>query len=115
LLQERYKDRRKFMGEEKLLTVREVAVSLGVSEREVIDLAEKGEIPAYKVGGVYLRFKKEQVLEYKKSAGTLLPKTEREEKPSPYDRIDDFLYFNDFYIFSFIIIIFLLFIISQGR
>ena len=52
------------MAEEKLLTVREVAAFLGISEKDVLDLAQSSQIPAYKVGGVYLRFKKEQVEEY---------------------------------------------------
>jgi excisionase family DNA binding protein len=102
------------MSEEKLLTVREVAIFLGVSEREVVDLAEAGKIPAYKVGGVYLRFKKEQVSEFKKSAEPLLSKKAPEEDASSEDRVSDFLYFNDFYIFSLVIIALLLFVISQG-
>ncbi|MBU1999085.1 MAG: helix-turn-helix domain-containing protein, partial [Candidatus Omnitrophica bacterium] len=53
------------MSEEKLLTVRDVSFLLGVSEKEVLDLAQNSSIPAYKVGGVYLRFKKDQVDEYK--------------------------------------------------
>ena len=47
------------MADEKLLTVREVSVLLRISEKEVMDLAETGLIPAYKVGGVYVRFKKD--------------------------------------------------------
>ncbi len=53
---------------EKLLTIREVAQKLGITEREVMELAESGNLPAYKVGGVYLRFKQEQVDEYMKEA-----------------------------------------------
>ena len=37
---------------EKLLNIKEVAESLGLSEEEVKDLVSKGEIPAYKIGGV---------------------------------------------------------------
>jgi len=33
------------MGEEKLLTIRDVARYLNISEREVMDLAEQGKIP----------------------------------------------------------------------
>ena len=36
------------MADEKLLTVREVSVLLRISEKEVMDLAETGVIPAYK-------------------------------------------------------------------
>ena len=45
------------MSQEKLLTVREVAIYLNISEKEVMDLAQAGTIPAYRVGGVFLRFK----------------------------------------------------------
>ncbi len=102
------------MAEEKLLTVREAAVILGVSEKEVIDLAENGVIPAYKIGGVYLRFKKEQIQEFLKLSRPLSPKTQHIEKNSFRDKISDFLYFNDFYILAILIIILLLFIILRG-
>lgn len=102
------------MNEEKLLTVRDVALILGVSEKEVVDLAEKGVIPAYKIGGVYLRFKKEQIERLKRTNKTLFPKPEASQKYSLGDRLSDFLYFNDFYIFSILIIIILLRIIFRG-
>jgi excisionase family DNA binding protein len=98
------------MGEEKLLTVRDVSLILGVSEKEVLDLAESGLLPAYKVGGVYLRFKRDQVEDYlrrKKQANPAIP----EKKISIKDNLSDFLYFNDFYILAILIIGFLLFII----
>ena len=48
------------------LTIREVSQILGILEKDVIALAENGEISAYKVGGVYLRFRPEQVEIYRK-------------------------------------------------
>ncbi len=54
------------MSEEKLLTIREVSLILNITEKEVIDLAENQVIPAYRIGGVYLRFKRQQIEEYKK-------------------------------------------------
>ncbi len=101
------------MAEEKLLTVREVSGLLGVSEKEVLDLAETGTIPAYKIGGVYLRFKKDQVQEYRKSlkpfktAGAL-------ERSSFKDTLSDFFYFNDFYVLSILLIFLLLIFILRG-
>jgi excisionase family DNA binding protein len=102
------------MGEEKLLTVREVSSILGISEKEVVDLAESGAMPAYKIGGVYLRFKKEQVQEYKKSIKSLLPESGISRKYLLKDKISDFIYFNDFYILSVIVVLLLLMIIFQG-
>lgn len=99
------------MANEKLLTVREVSHVLNISEKEVIEHAEKGRLPAYKVGGVYLRFKREQVEEFKRSnppsAASAQP------RPSLKDSFIDFLYFNDFYIFSFAAIIAILFFIFR--
>lgn len=93
----------------KLLTIREVAGLLNLTEKEVIDLAEAGEIPAYKVGGLYLRFKKEQLDQVKHKIkpneslvsieGTFLEKSR------------DFLHHNDFYILSLIVIFLLLYFI----
>jgi len=46
---------------EKLLTIKEVAAHLKISEDEVKRLVDVGEIPAYKIGGSFLRFRKEQI------------------------------------------------------
>lgn len=102
------------MPDEKLLTVREVSLILGMSEREVVELAESEKVPAYKVGGVYLRFRKDQVQEYKKSLKTSVSNEPTPESYSFKDRLRDFLYFNDFYILTAIIIIILVFIIFKG-
>lgn len=102
------------MGEEKLLTVRDVSLILGISEKEVVDLAEKGAIPAYKIGGVYLRFKREQIQEYKKHTRALSSKPEAAQEYPFKDKISDFFYFNDFYILAILIIVLLLVIIFQG-
>lgn len=102
------------MVEEKLLTIRDVSLILGISEKEVMDLAEQGKMPAYKVGGVYLRFKREQIEEFKKSYKSLIPKTSPPENYSFKDRVSDFLYFNDFYILSTLIIILMFVIIFRG-
>lgn len=46
---------------EHLLNIKEVAAYLGISEEEVKRLVDIGEIPAYKIGDSFLRFRKEQV------------------------------------------------------
>jgi excisionase family DNA binding protein len=46
---------------EHLLNIKEVADYLGVSEEEVKRLVDIGELPAYKIGDSFLRFRKEQV------------------------------------------------------
>jgi len=46
---------------EHLLNIKEVAAYLGVSEDEVKRLVDMGEMPAYKIGDSFLRFRREQV------------------------------------------------------
>ena len=46
---------------EKLLSIKEVAECLKISEEEVKRLVDAGEIPAYKIGDTFLRFRKEQI------------------------------------------------------
>jgi excisionase family DNA binding protein len=102
------------MTEEKMLTVRDVSIMLGVSEKDVLDLTEKGTLPGYKVGGVYLRFKKEQVEQYKKNQSHLKPKAAKGEAIGLGSIIRDFFYFNDFYIFALIFIIILGYLVYRG-
>ena len=97
-----------------MLTVRDVAIMLGVSEKDVLDLTEKGTIPGYKVAGVYLRFKKEQVEQYKKNQLHLKVKTTAEEVESFGSKVHDFFYFNDFYIFALIFVILLGYLVYRG-
>ncbi len=102
------------MSEEKLLTVRDASLILGISEKEVVDLAENGSLPAYKIGGVYLRFKKEQIEQYRKRIRLPAAKLETHQKNSWKDRISDFLYFNDFYILAILVVILLMAVILRG-
>ncbi|HNX81852.1 MAG TPA: helix-turn-helix domain-containing protein [Candidatus Omnitrophota bacterium] len=103
------------MADEKLLTIREVSQILSISEKEVIDCAEKGTIPAYKIAGVYLRFKRDEIDAFKRK---LKPLDHRQaETNAAYsfkDKLSDFFYFNDFYILCAILIALILYIILQG-
>ena len=106
------------MAEDKLLTVRDVASFLDITEKNVIDLAEIGILPAYKVAGVYLRFKKTQIQEFKKDSKELLRKegidfTQR-IKGGFTDKLSDFFYFYDFYLVSVVVIVILTFLIFRG-
>lgn len=102
------------MAEEKLLNIRDTSTILGISEKEVINLADTGQIPAYKIGGVYLRFKRHQIEEYRKSLGLSLKRSSASHNYLFKDKLNDFLYFNDFYILSAIVILLIIFIIFQG-
>ena len=94
---------------EKLLTIRETAQYLDITEGQVIDLSERSIIPAYKVGGVYLRFRKDQLdaIKYK-----LKPAIKKEvTEYSSQDKASDFFYYNDFYILSLLVISILIYLI----
>lgn len=103
------------MADEKLLTIREVSQVLGVSEKEVIEFAEKGTIPAYKIAGVYLRFKREEIDAFKRKLKPLdYRQVPAREAYSLKERFSDFFYFNDFYILSAILIALIVYIIIRG-
>ena len=102
------------MAEEKLMTVRDVSVLLGVFEKDVLDLAEKGLIPAYKIGGLYLRFKKEQVEQYRRTLSKEHPEGQIKEGGALRDKIHDLFYFNDFYILAVFLILLLGFLVYRG-
>ena len=102
------------MAEEKLLTIRDVSNILGISEKEVIDLSESGQIPAYKIGGVYLRFRRQQIEEFRKLSLNLAKQPRHLSKYPFKERLSNFFYFNDFYILAILIIILLLVIIFRG-
>ena len=101
---------------ERLLTVRDVSLILGISEKEVTDLVDSKRLEAYKVGGVYLRFKEEQITAFRKSFKPAPHKNKSavSHKYSLKDKVSDFFYFNDFYILSALIILLILVIIFQG-
>ena len=88
---------------EHLLNIKEAASYLGVSEKNIKELADSGELPAYKIGGTFLRFRKDHL----DAARTLTGKAParkrgRDEgaRDSLLDSALDFIYYNDFYIFS---------------
>ena len=99
---------------EKLITISETSRLLGISEQEVKGLVQKGELPAYRVGGRFLRFRKEQIEAIQNeipAKGAAPPETARKREfqrrrpeaaysESLADRVSDFFYFNDFYIIA---------------
>jgi len=129
---------------EKLLSIKEVADYLKLSEEEVKRLVDAGEIPAYRIGDTFLRFRKEQIDAIKSEISEFEEKEPRHAVPAldqkghpahPYtqmekeikrkepstrrydytivERIKDFFYFNDFYILSFLLIVFLMYLIFK--
>lgn len=97
--------------QEKLFTTREVSHTLGISEKDVIDLANKNLIPHFKVAGEFLRFRKEDILRIKPAVKKKYNLSEKDYRS--LEQVREFIYFNDFYLASTMIIIFLLWIIIK--
>ncbi|MEA3489108.1 MAG: helix-turn-helix domain-containing protein [Candidatus Omnitrophota bacterium] len=119
---------------EKLMTLQELSEWLQISEEKIIALVDKKVISAYRIGGELLRFRKEQidairseidsrvteadrivVSEARKKVKERLKVAEGASDSGPLrDKVADFLYFNDFYILSGILVIILLVVIFRG-
>lgn len=82
-----------------MLSLSEVEQYLDVDKKKIDELIEQGKLDAYKIGGSFLRFKKEQVLVLCKH----VPKKSPYER-SFFDRIKDFWGFYGFYILSALIL-----------
>ncbi|MFH1381023.1 MAG: helix-turn-helix domain-containing protein [Candidatus Omnitrophota bacterium] len=114
---------------EKLLTMQEACGLLKLSEREVKRLVARGELPAYKIGGKFFRFRKEQIeaiqneIHSKISAQAAIksapiPVTSKQSPEAAYtqsssDSMHDFFYFNDFYIISGVVAVVILWFIFK--
>ncbi|MDD5194901.1 MAG: helix-turn-helix domain-containing protein [Candidatus Omnitrophica bacterium] len=96
---------------EKLLTTREVSHILGIPEKDIIDLANTDLLPHFKVGGAFLRFRQDDIIKVKENIKKKynLP----EKKTRGFERLREFLYFNDFYLVSGTAILLLLWIIFK--
>ncbi len=113
---------------EKLLTIQEACGILGISIKDVKKLVARGDLPAYKIGGKFLRFRKEQIEAIKSEIAAkknfeqskmplekpLLQTADVAYTQSPRDGILDFLYFNDFYIICGIVALVILWVIFKG-
>ncbi|MBU1113386.1 MAG: helix-turn-helix domain-containing protein [Candidatus Omnitrophica bacterium] len=96
---------------EKLLSTREVSQILGISEKDIIELANSRHIPHFKVAGEFLRFRRDDVVKIKP---TIRKKYNIPEKQSRRtESFREFFYFNDFYILTAVIIIALLWVIFK--
>ena len=92
--------------QERYLSEEEAARSLKLRESELDELVERGELAAYKLGGKYIRFKKEDIVRLKVKLGL-------RRKASLSERLQDFLYFNSFYITAIIIVVIMLLVILK--
>jgi excisionase family DNA binding protein len=94
---------------EKFISVREAAQILGVTEKRILDLAEEGKIPAYRIAGQFLRFKENQIEEIRDKG--IVVSEDNSLQYTRRERVLDLVYFNDFYIICLVFTICLLAII----
>ena len=87
---------------EKLWTTAEAAQCLGINDADVEELVRQGQLTGYRLGGKFLRFRPDQVTALK---GQLRVRPNANagvarRSGSWFHALQDFLYFNDFYIVS---------------
>lgn len=101
------------MLQERMLTLTEVAKFLGLDEQKVKELVKSGQIPYYKIGGTFIRFKQSQIEQIKTNLLAnldLKPYQEKQKSQRPSspispaaslkEKLMDFWHFYDFYIIS---------------
>ena len=96
----------------RFLTSKEAADYLGITENELIDLSKSNQITAYKIGGIYTRFKVDDLETCRRKGVT---KGSKNYNSGRFGNIRDFFYFNDFYIYSGIIIVVMLYFIFKNQ
>jgi excisionase family DNA binding protein len=97
--------------QDKLLTTREVSYILGISEKDVLDLVENNLLPHFKVAGEFVRFKKQDILRVREAVNKKYNLPHYRYKRG--ERLREFIYFNDFYLVSAAIIIFLIWLVFK--
>jgi predicted DNA-binding transcriptional regulator AlpA len=113
------------LTEERYLDVHEAAEILEVSEDELWGLVRHHQVPSHNIAGAFLRFKKEDIEELKikwRIERELFPKKQRYfahestvQKADWHDRLRDFWYFNDFYVFCSVLSVALLYFIIASQ
>jgi len=95
---------------EKLLTLPEAARLLSMSPEEVERWVQEGRLPAFQIGGLFLRFRREEIDRFKRErlqppAPVPARKRPLEEPYGFLDGLKDFFYFNDFYLASLLLVL----------
>ena len=85
-----------------MLTLEEVKNFLGMAQEDVEKYLKQGKLNAYKIGGTYLRFRKEEVMNLRQE---ILPRKKTSPSAPLFSRMADFWRFNNFYILSIILVV----------
>ncbi len=109
---------------DKYISVEEACRLLEIDQAEIDGLIKNGKLHAFRLGGNVLRFRKDQVSEVKAkwrinrdlfSAEKQAPHLWKAGQSNLVEGLKDFLYFNDFYIVSSLIIAALLYLILSSQ
>lgn len=95
-----------------MLTAEEVKAYLDIEEQEFEKHLRAGKLHAYKIGGTYLRFRKEDVvsLRFQIQPSKIKPPA----KKNFFSHIADFWRFNNFYILSLLAVLAIVFVMVKS-
>ena len=94
-----------------MLTFEEVKSFLEIEQSELDKYLKQGKLKAYKIGGTYLRFRKEEVLNLRYE---IQPKKAKSaQKVSFGAKLVEFWRFNNFYIVSILIVLSLIIFVAR--
>ena len=94
----------------RFVTSKEAADYLCISEADLAELVNKKIIFVYKIGGIYTRFRVDDLESCRRKGIT---KGGKKYLNSRFDGVRDFFYFNDFYIYSIVAITVILYFIFK--
>lgn len=94
-----------------MLTLEEVRSFLEIEEAQLEKYLKQGKLHAYKIGGTYIRFRKEEVLNLRFES--LPQKGKSSDALSTGSRLGDFWRFNNFYIISLLVVVALAYIVIR--
>ena len=97
------------MSASQFISVRETSQLLSITEKKVMNLIEEGKLQAYRIADKFLRLKRSEVLDLRNSGH--IAKENHQLGYTAGEHVQDFFYFNNFYILSFTLILVLFYII----
>ena len=95
---------------ESMLTVEEVKKFLDIDQKQLEQYLKQRKLHAYKIGGAYLRFRKEEALNLRYE---IMP-PRKKKRTTFLSLMSDFWRFNNFYIISILIVIAIAFIMIRS-
>ncbi len=84
---------------------------MGISEQEVINLAEKGDLACARIAGEYMRYRRKDVTKFKEVMSRKYPSVSG--RSQLHENVREVLHFYDFYIICAAVIVVLLWVIIK--